>query len=511
MSAHEPIGTLRWRSPSSRCVAILGLAAAAMLMAAPASRAAEITDQRITDAVEDELIFDRSVPFANIDVRTYDAVVTLSGSVDNVLAKDRAARIAETVRGVRSVVNLIEVTDPWDRPDWKIQRDIEDALLYDRATEAFEIDVSVQEKVATLRGTVESWQEKQLAGKVAKGVRSVAAVKNLIDVHLQGERTDAAIHSEVAEALRWNVLVDHGLITVSVNDGKVALSGTVGSAAEKRLAAIDAWVRGVTSVDTEELTVEDWAENVNRRQKLFVVKDEAELVEAVEAALLYDPRVASYQLSVSADGNVVTLRGRVGTIKAKHAAEQAARYTVGVSRVENRIRVRPEDAADPRLAERIRQAFLRDPQLERFEIAVTVDDGTAHLAGTVDSFYERGRAEDLASRIHGIRKVVNTITVEDHLNVSAYDPYVYDYYPYYYTWHPYVPKATLRSDEEIAADIEDELFWSPFVDAGDVQVRVDEGTATLTGVVDSWSERRAAVNNAFEGGATWVDNDLDVK
>jgi len=32
----------------------------------------------------------------------------------------------------------------------------------------------------------------------------------------------------------------------------------------------------------------------------------------------------------------------------------------------------------------------------------------------------------------------------------------------------------------------------------------------LTGEVDDWAEREAATQNAYEGGATWVDNDLEV-
>jgi hypothetical protein len=40
---------------------------------------------------------------------------------------------------------------------------------------------------------------------------------------------------------------------------------------------------------------------------------------------------------------------------------------------------------------------------------------------------------------------------------------------------------------------------------------VDDGVATLTGTVDSWSEYDAAVNNAYEGGAVYVDNELLVK
>ena len=37
---------------------------------------------------------------------------------------------------------------------------------------------------------------------------------------------------------------------------------------------------------------------------------------------------------------------------------------------------------------------------------------------------------------------------------------------------------------------------------------VDDGVATLTGTVEDWSEYRAATENAIEGGAVAVDNDL---
>jgi len=39
---------------------------------------------------------------------------------------------------------------------------------------------------------------------------------------------------------------------------------------------------------------------------------------------------------------------------------------------------------------------------------------------------------------------------------------------------------------------------------------VDDGTATLTGTVESWNEFWAAEENALEGGAVAVDNDLIV-
>jgi len=42
-------------------------------------------------------------------------------------------------------------------------------------------------------------------------------------------------------------------------------------------------------------------------------------------------------------------------------------------------------------------------------------------------------------------------------------------------------------------------------------VKVENGVATLTGTVDSWSEYRAATENAYEGGASSVKNELKIK
>ena len=79
----------------------------------------ELSDNSITDAIEDEIMLDQSVVLNDIDISTLDGVVTLTGQTSTLLAKDRAARIAETVKGVRSVINRIEVKPFWSRVDWE--------------------------------------------------------------------------------------------------------------------------------------------------------------------------------------------------------------------------------------------------------------------------------------------------------------------------------------------------------------------------------------------------------
>lgn len=487
--------------------------AAVICVFAAATRQAEakldLTDQAISDQIYDELAFAPGVVSTKVDVSTSNGIVTLTGTVNNILAKERAARIAETVKGVRAVVNRVEVSPSATRADAQIRMDIESALLEDPATEFYEITTTVDNGEVTLTGTVDSYQERELAKTVAKGVRGVTAIKDEIDVDYTTDRLDSEIKNEIKQTLRWNAYVDNYLINVSVNDGKVALSGTVGSASEKRLAKADAWVAGVTSVDTSKLSVEGWARDDKLRGDKYVIKSEDELREAVKDALLHDPRVMSFNVDVDVVGRMVTLRGEVDNLKAKRAAEQDAKNTVGVSYVDNRLKVWldmwPDDS---KVAGDIRNALRRDPHVERFEVTVTVIDGTAHLYGTVDSYFEKNRADDVASRVTGVLDVENHLLV-DYDAAYIYDPYVDDYISDD-ELIDYERRAPLKTDSQIKSSIESELAWSPFVDSDAVTVTVDDGVATLTGTVDTWGESRSATENAYEGGATLVDNDLVV-
>jgi osmotically-inducible protein OsmY len=68
-----------------------------------------------------------------------------------------------------------------------------------------------------------------------------------------------------------------------------------------------------------------------------------------------------------------------------------------------------------------------------------------------------------------------------------------------------------RNDREIHDEIHQELVWSPFVDAEQVDIDVQNGRVTLTGTVETWREYHAAEENAYEGGALIVSNRLEVK
>ena len=507
MQTNSPTGTFRARwifRVLTFCSALLFCLPCAGLAEKP-----EVTDLTITDAVDDELALDTAVRAGRIDVETNDGIVTLQGVVDNILEKDRAAKIAQGVKGVRAVVNQMEVIPSVLISDDELAKDVKNALLTDPATESYEVDVSVDENVVTLSGEVDSWQEKQLAETVTKGVSGVTAVENEIRVQYDATRPDVEIKEEIERALRWDTLVDDFLIDVTVVDGKVTLTGTVGSVSEKTEAIFDAWVTGVSSVDASQLKVKTWARDEDLRKDKYVVKSEDALEKAIEDAMLYDPRVSFFNVSVDVEDSEATLRGRVSNLEAKRAAEQVAKNTVGVGFVNNRIKVRPTiHLSDSEIEERVKAALGRNPYVERYEIEPAVTNSIVYLTGRVDTYFEKSQAENAASRVEGVIEVENNITV-DEVAPPTYDPYVdeYDYGPYEYGPRGYPAKT----DQQIEEDVRDEMFWSPFVDGDDIKVSVEDGVTTLEGEVTSWSEYRSAVENAYEGGSIWVRNKLEIE
>lgn len=471
----------------ARMIVLTGVLGALILcLLSSTGLAKEIEDSRITLAVERALYVDQGVASHLIDVLTLDGIVTLTGSVDNLLSKDRATKVTGSVKGVRSVVNRMTVR-PVDRSDKDIEKDVRQALVYDPATDSYEVDVSVSKGVVTLKGTVDSWQEKQLCEVVSKGVKGARDVRNDIIAYYKETRPDREIKAEVESRLKWDVWVDDLLIDVEVKDSNVALSGTVGSAAEETWAYGDAWVNGVKSVDTSNLKVDHVLKDKMRREKQYTTKPDSEIEKAIKDAFLYDPRVFSFDPNVEVNAGVATLTGVVDNLRTKRAAEQDAKHTFGVWRVKNYLRVRPVSRPmDAVLVNRIKEALALDPFVERYEVNVALVNGKAYLYGSVDSAFEKAQAEAVAAGVKGVVDVQNDLIV-----------------PEIWAWG--------KADWEIKQDIQDELWWSPYVDSEEITVTVKDGVATLIGTVDTWKEHGAATDNAYEGGAKKVRNQLTVK
>ncbi|NIR52868.1 MAG: BON domain-containing protein, partial [candidate division Zixibacteria bacterium] len=180
------------------------------------------------------------------------------------------------------------------------------------------------------------------------------------------------------------------------------------------------------------------------------------------------------------------LTGEVGNIKSKQAAEQVATHSIGVKRVKNYIKVRPLEAPeDSVIANRIQDALIADPIVDRHEIVVSVLNGVVTLTGTVGNDIEKLRAKTVASGISGV------VEVDNDLRVTSF--------------------PTVRSDWELRQDIAYHLEWNPMINSDAIDISVDNGQAILEGKVDNWEERRQAREEALQAGAKRVVNNLKVK
>ncbi len=460
-------------------------AAFALVILMTTFAAESITDAQIKQAVEDELLQSQFVNANRIDVSVNEGVVTFEGTADSLMSKEKSVELAEKLKGVRAIVNMLDVRDA-GVDDEELQDRVAMALLVDPATDLFEVDVSVEDGAVTLSGTVNSWAEKRLCADVAKHVTGVKEVKNEIKTKLSDkERPDSEIQAEILARLEHSVWIDPDLIKVEVQDGNVTLSGAVGSAAERRWAGLKAWVNGVKDVKTKDVEVKWWMREQMKRTERYTNKSDHDIKQAVEDALRYDPRTVSFNVHVSVRNATVNLSGKVDNLLARKAAERDARNTVGVWRVKNHLKIRPDKPfSDSAIKKQVNKAFMHDSTVRSPSITVLANDGNVVLAGNVNSLDVKQRAEEIAASIPGVYNVDNKITVANR-----------------WRWYP---------DFETLENVRDQLTSNAFLDESMIFVNVVDGTVILKGEVDTWNQKVLATQEAYQGGAEKVENYITV-
>jgi osmotically-inducible protein OsmY len=464
-----------------------------------------IPDSLITEVVENELRHFREVPAHLVDVETIDGIVKLTGSINNILAKEKAEEIASAVRGVKGVINQLEVRVK-NVPDDELRKNIQNMFNQDPVIKNYNLDVEVNKGHVILTGLVTSWSEEQLALDVAKSVSGVKSVEDRINFSYEKKRLDNEIYADIKGILKYDIYVNENTVHVDVKDGKVTLSGNVGSLLEKSIANADAWVAGVDTVNADDLKITSTNRHSMLEYKKYTVKSDPEIKNAIEQVLIYDARVNnSNGINVKVNNGNVTLSGSVDNLRAKNVAKADAENVVGVKGVDSRIKVRtlkihPEKA----LVDNSMLALKLNPYLQFLNINVTEENGKIYLNGEVNSFFEKQEAVKAVSKVPGVIDIENNLKVNYHPTLP--------YPPEYSTSNiPLITEPDMKSDSKIKEDIEKELWWSPYVSEKNITVKVDKGAAKLTGTVDSRLEREYAERNAIEGGAVSVENDLNVK
>ena len=479
-------------------------------MSAMPAQSQELSDNDVARAIETELRYDDSITFNRIGVSVDDGIATLTGTVSSLAGYRQTENIVSTVRGVTGIVNRMVVDVPPVAPD-ELESRVSAAFERNSATDAYELTVTADDSgVVILEGVVDSWAERRLAETVASATIGVAEIDNRVDVDTSRVyRGVGEIEAEIAELLRWDARVDDSLIEVLVREGgRVTLSGTVGSLAEKQLAHDLAFVRGVQSVESEHLQVEGWARDINTRLGVRTSVSDGDIRQAIEKSLTLDPRIASSGIEISVIDGSVWLQGEVAHFGAWRAAEQDARNIVGARDVFNFLRVSPV-MLDDQAVEADAVAALEASGVEGIDaLQIDVRDGRARLSGDVDDAEQYWTIDDIVANTRGIEEFHNDLTIRGQLPRFADSSYMG-------MPRPVIPRARnstdILSDRSLHVAVESELFWSPFIDENRVSISVEDGIVTLTGNVESPREYFAATDNAIQAGAISVQNELEIE
>jgi len=193
----------------------------------------------------------------NVQTSVNDGVVTLQGTVDDYKAKLDAQKQAKKAGHVREVQNQIVVAGPVV-PDTQLSEKLSKELRYDRVGygNVFNVlTVGVKDGVVTLGGEVRTPVDRDSAFAVVENTKGVKDVVN--DVKVAPVSTfDDAIRIRTLRAVYGDpVLSKYGAdpqrpIRILVDNGHVALYGTVDSAMDKQIAGMRAnQVFGAFSVE----------------------------------------------------------------------------------------------------------------------------------------------------------------------------------------------------------------------------------------------------------------------
>jgi osmotically-inducible protein OsmY len=217
------------------------------------------------------------------------------------------------------------------------------------------------------------------------------------------KKTDAQIHHDVLEELKWDSRVDETEVGVQVASGVVTLTGSVTSWA-KRVAAQEAAHRVIGVLDV--------ANDIKVKAAGGLTRTDTEIAQAVRRALEWDVFVPEGKITSTVTDGWVTLAGAVDTWSQHNAAERAVRNLTGVKLVLNKITVKPTKPVPEDVRRAIEQALDRRAEREARRIRVDVKDGTVTLTGTVDSWAERKSVVAAARFTPGVQMV------EDHLRTE---------------------------------------------------------------------------------------------
>jgi osmotically-inducible protein OsmY len=209
----------------------------------------------------------------------------------------------------------------------------------------------------------------------------------------------------------------------------------------------------------------------------------------VAAHITQDARIDSRSIIVEVKDGKVTLSGFVSLYFDSQQAQRIALHTKGVTSVENRLRIKfpgiLTEPSDQEVSDRVKSVLVWDPHIDASRIHVEAAGGRVTLTGTVNTYKEKMKAEEITSNITGVFGLENDLKV--------------------------MPRES-PIDDDICRDIVTRLKKNTPLDLRFLHITVDRGTATITGeVLDFYYYRYLEDTVSNTKGVVAVDNQVYIR
>lgn len=205
--------------------------------------------------------------------------------------------------------------------------------------------------------------------------------------------------------------------------------------------------------------------------------------------LTWDDSVNANNVHVDVKDGSVELTGAVESYAGKIAAEKDAYQVAGVKYVENNLDVKyPIDITIPddiEITGNIERMLLWNSNINSSNIQVETSNRMVTLKGSVESYWEKYLAEDIANTAFGVSGIINLIEVT-------------------------LTKSIV--DIDIENDIKGAYRRSFFIDEDRITVSVNKGTVTLRGILPTYPVKKEALDIAkYTSGVVDIIDELEIE
>ncbi|MFH1976085.1 MAG: BON domain-containing protein [Pseudomonadota bacterium] len=232
--------------------------------------------------------------------------------------------------------------------------------------------------------------------------------------------TDDRIESSAKQSYVFKTYLKGDDIKIQSKDGVVSLTGTVSEESHKSLARETvASLPGVKSVDNK----------LEVKGEVPAAYTDAWLITKVKSTLLFHRNVNATATEIFAKDGTVTLRGKATSTAQMDLTNEYAKDVEGVKNVKNEMTVlaaekKPgkktmgekmdavrESIDDASITALVKTTLLYHRSTSALKTTVETKEGVVTLGGKAQNAAEKDLATKLVSDVHGVKKVINNMTV----------------------------------------------------------------------------------------------------